>query len=430
LKANFGVGLSNREVFRGRTLFVGCSGNFTIEQLLGEYAGAVHSNDISIYSHFVGHHLTGQRVRWAIRDSAWAWLQPYCERNLAATVVMLFELLKLKPESNLYNRRVYGQLLSAWEDNFPRTCENLERAQASAHITSYRSSDIWDFVDEARTLDPGGIFLAFLPFYKGGYERLYRKLAEILDWDPPRYEIIDAARKAQLITKIQSFDYVTIDDVFYPEAPAVMLKQKTTSKQMWLYSNLPVEHLLVQQHTRSKASYYPLLTEAGVALVTPRSKVTIKRVAADEFNYFRNRYLAKTIQFTNGVWPFLFFIDEQLFGFVIGNVDQYGGYGLYILSDFTLPIPGSRISKLLVLLLQSTHFRDVVQELLMRPVPDLDTTAFTDHPVSMKYRGAWELTKRGVSNGKKFLTYHTLTGIHSDREAITKWMKSRKNSKS
>jgi hypothetical protein len=236
----------NKECFRGRTLFVGCSGNFTIEQLLGEVAGAMHSNDVSIYTHFLGTRLAGQPVTCAIKDPAYEWLRPSLEANLGAAVVLLFELLKWDPAKNTYNKRIYDYLRGDWQAQFEATVARVEQAKAIARVTSFRSSDIWDFVDEAQRIDPEGVFLAFLPFYKGGYEKLYKKLDSILSWDSTQYEIIDAAKKAKLIEKIKRFDHVLIDDVEYPAEPAVMLKRKRPTKQMWLYSNMDVKHLLVR----------------------------------------------------------------------------------------------------------------------------------------------------------------------------------------
>lgn len=57
----------------------------------------------------------------------------------------------------------------------------------------------------------------------------------------PRYEIIDQKRKDAIIEKVRRFDHVIIDDVQHDSgSPAVMLKQKTATKQMWLYSNMDV----------------------------------------------------------------------------------------------------------------------------------------------------------------------------------------------
>jgi hypothetical protein len=50
--------------------------------------------------------------------------------------------------------------------------------------------------------------------------------------------------------------------------------------------------------------------------------------------------------------------------------------------------------------------------------------------VSMKYRGVFTLTKRGEQEGgKKFLNYETATALHSDRQAIEKWMTYKQSSR-
>ena len=164
----------NSPAFAGRTLFVGCSGNFTVEQLVGSVAGQVHSNDVSIYTHFLGHHLAGQAHEWRIKAAEWKWLAPYFDLNPGAAMVLLFELLKWDPARNAYNRRIHDHMRGSWDSQFAQTVERVEKAKITSRVTSYRSSDIWDFVDEARGIDRAGIFVAFLPFYRGGYERLYK----------------------------------------------------------------------------------------------------------------------------------------------------------------------------------------------------------------------------------------------------------------
>ncbi len=46
--------------WRGRPVYVACSGNFTVERILACHGvGAIHSNDVSIYSCAPGRHLAG-----------------------------------------------------------------------------------------------------------------------------------------------------------------------------------------------------------------------------------------------------------------------------------------------------------------------------------------------------------------------------------
>ena len=64
-------------------------------------------------------------------------------------------------------------MLGKWEWAFEKTMESVDQAKALCKISTYRSSDIWDFADEAQRLDPDGVF-GFLLVYKGGYEKLHK----------------------------------------------------------------------------------------------------------------------------------------------------------------------------------------------------------------------------------------------------------------
>jgi hypothetical protein len=46
--------------WKGLPVYVACSGNFTVERILAKCSvGAIHSNDVSIYSCALGWHLAG-----------------------------------------------------------------------------------------------------------------------------------------------------------------------------------------------------------------------------------------------------------------------------------------------------------------------------------------------------------------------------------
>ena len=416
----------NKAVFQGRTLHIGCSGNFTIEQLLGPVAGAVHSNDVSIYSHILGHHLAGQETWCRIKDPAWEWLGVFLGENPGACIVLLFELLKWERQKNFYEKRIFTEMQATWEYRFEKTVERVEEAKRICRIASYRSSDIFDFADAALEIDPQGVFLAFLPFYKGGYERLYKRLDEILDWPRPVYGVIDQERKAQIVEKVRRFDHVIIDDVEHPGDQPVMLKRKTATKQMWLYSNLRLDRVLVQSHTKAEPLYFPLLNEQDAEQIRSDTPVVFERVKAKHINYYRNRFLAKGIEFQDGTWNFFVLVGGKLVGFLILSLAKWGESSkIYVMSDFVVPLaPNVRLAKLLLLLMQSVEFKDLCESLTLNRIQTLYTTAFTEKPVSMKHRGIWELAKRGEdSSGRKFLNYQTVAGQRTVQGAVATWIR-------
>ncbi|GAA2351117.1 hypothetical protein SVIO_040200 [Streptomyces violaceusniger] len=99
----------------------------------------------------------------------------------------------------------------------------------------------------------------------------------------------------------------------------------------------------------------------------------------------------------------------------------------YLLSDFAVaPTDYPRLSKLIVLAATSTEAQLLCQRAFSRRIRAVSTTAFSNNPVSMKYRGLLRLTKRGPSNEEGWqyqLQYQGVMGEHSLAEALEKWAK-------
>ena len=64
--------------WKGLPVYVACSGNFTVERILAKCGvGAIHSNDVSIYSCALGWHLANTAERFVIKAHPYGWLEPY-----------------------------------------------------------------------------------------------------------------------------------------------------------------------------------------------------------------------------------------------------------------------------------------------------------------------------------------------------------------
>ena len=100
---------NNGQAFDGRQVYVGCSGAFTVEQILTRYApkAKLWGNDVSLYSGVLGAYLSGQSFRLDVQEEKFAWLDPYLgdEEAKAATVMVLFEMLKYEKDRNLFQHR-------------------------------------------------------------------------------------------------------------------------------------------------------------------------------------------------------------------------------------------------------------------------------------------------------------------------------------
>jgi len=114
-------------------------------------------------------------------------------------------------------------------------------------LEAYSSRDIYDLLDE---VPQDGVIIAFLPTYAGGYERMFKRLEEILDWDRPDYGLIDEDRKKRILTRMTERDYLYLDDRKWQGLPLVAWVRKAMMKPVYIYANMAALRLGVLKQQR------------------------------------------------------------------------------------------------------------------------------------------------------------------------------------
>jgi hypothetical protein len=131
------------------------------------------------------------------------------------------------------------------------------------------------------------------------------------------------------------------------------------------------------------------------AAITAASKVSVCLVDNKRMTYLKNVYLSKGIEHTTGQINYLVLIDGSLAGGFAYAQSRFGDKTreLYLLCDFA--IAGERkLSKLIALMATCRDVIHPINRQLIIKVERILTTAFTTKPVSMKYRGVFELKAR------------------------------------
>ena len=96
----------------GRDVYVGCSGNFTVERILWE-AGvrSLHGNDVSLYTCTVGGYLAGEPILSDIQDPSYGWLEGYMDDGglrTIATLLLCSEALNYADRPKPYHERMWN----------------------------------------------------------------------------------------------------------------------------------------------------------------------------------------------------------------------------------------------------------------------------------------------------------------------------------
>ena len=414
---------TEKKLFSEAKICIGCSGNFTVEQILQGIDCRIWSNDIALYSSLIGHHLAGKPMRLEIADPTYGWLAPYIDAGgvpRMAAVFLLFEMLKQEKMNNLQQVRLHRHYRGHFDEFHRSSCQRIARTLESIRIDDYTTIDAHDLY---RDLPEEWIRIAFLPTYVGGYEKLYERLDRIFSWDAPAYEVLTKERYEETVSFMRRGRYLYLSDYERDEEGLFAVVKTGRLRSVYLYSNLPFAKSWVIPLSKSEKTDLALLPDDHP--ITAVSRLAFQPTDNHRLNYYKNLFLKKGIDHATGLSPLFVFLDGHLFGFLLFDVIRYGmdqdkaTRGIYMLSDFVIASPIARLSKLLLLSTRTRELQEILKEKFIQAVDFILTTAFTDKPVSMKYRGIYKLIKRGEG----FLQYTAPAGDITAEEAVKTWIR-------
>ncbi|MFF0625143.1 hypothetical protein [Streptomyces sp. NPDC004296] len=385
------------------------------------------SFDVSIYTSAVGRWLTRQPVGIQLREESrdeLGWLADSLDDGIGtvATLMLGTRFLASVGREGLWHERVVRSYREQWKAKHAETVERL--AGSNVELASYEVEDVRSWLQKV----PGDApVCSFPPFYGGGYEKLYEPLESHFTWDAPQY------------------DSPSDDDV-------VSVLGAITDRPYWLTASnhdVPELHRYLRgviKATPRAAPFYVYASEAPTRIVAPRQPIEPVRVPrlrqgdelvgplslaplkTGQFNALRSRYLNPRI--APGAANHAIAVKDGsgcILGVFAMSPSSYTPDEAYLLSDFAVaPTDYPRLSKLIVLAATSAEAQLLCQRAFSRRVRAVSTTAFSNNPVSMKYRGLLKLTKRGPSNedGWQYqLQYQGPMGEHTLAEGLQRWAK-------
>lgn len=205
------------------------------------------------------------------------------------------------------------------------------------------------------------------------------------------------------------------------------------SNTLYVYSKSDVNRFVGKESKRTAAE--PIIRLGKDEQVT--DNISIERITLDQFNEIRALYLSTAV--TSAGTPsaaYGVFSDNKLFG-VFGFADSFMLSGseklekptIYLLTDFAIsPTCEKNLSKLVLCCVLSKEAKMLAEKVLGKRVNSITTNAFSRNPVSMKYRGLFELYGRRElekdENGKvkKYnLSYGTKMGQWTLKEGYELW---------
>ena len=412
------------------------AGNFTVPSVLrsGGYDGAISACDVSLYSCALGHYLAGAgmaiREREGCPEHLRGLLRTATPLDVAASVALLLDLRECWQRTNPYQERQFGQAVEAWDAHMERTRTRLEAYRAHIGQMDYAAEDGFAFL---RRHHCAHAVFAFPPTYRRGYEKLERLFTEIVEWSPPQYrEMTD--KSLDLYEMVAGFDsYFVVLEKELPEVYAILgepvaVLPRGRGTRTYILARRVRRRIVVRQTVKS-ASLGPVWPADRP--VTGGEDIGVAALTLAQTLRMNELFLSRRIDyFTGGVGLSLgFLLDGRIFGKAdfCPSAHQWNLPRplpmIYLMSDLAVPSCEARLSKLVLGCILSREVRDLVALRWLEAFGWVITTAFSRHPVSMKYRGLFELHKRKQQDGGYLLNYYAGLGDRTLAESLVLWQK-------
>jgi hypothetical protein len=384
-------------------LYIGCSGNLTIERAIFTQGWRLHGNDVLLYSSAIGSYFAGTPLTYTLTPAAieaYPWIVDYVETptDQLATMMLLSRLVETLGKTNAYYRRIVEAHRQQWARMHEVTKRRIENLPM--RLASFSPEDVFTWIDKVPKDAP---LVMYPPFFGGDYTNQFAKLDKMYDWPArPGYEEIQSEHRDQLLEKIQD-------------------------RKQWLmgvHTRLPhIDHLRrgMTQTTNRGVSIHVYSSDAPIRIVVPRQptspflaphlrkgqklgeKMTLAVLSESQFSALRSKYMNPHIKPGAASLPIAVLVDGVLVGVfafsfapTTANWDSYiDGPHTYLLSDF--PVANSsykHLAKLVLYASLSHEAKALAERASNRLYRALTTTAFAKNPVSMKYRGVFKLLKR------------------------------------
>ncbi len=410
------------EEWTGRRIVVACSGNFTVERIMAARGiREIHGNDVSLYSCALGAHLAGKPFPLRIKEERYSFLEPFVAdtEKAVATLMLCTEWFKFADRPGMFYERMDRQYRDDFPNKHEATVERIRKACEDVHLTTFTPGDRVDYLRDAPR---DAVAISFPPTYRAGYERMYKKLDAVFGWDSPAYTLFDGERFAEFESILREFKtWVTLTD--YPREDLMkhcvgVVQTGLRSRPVYLYAS-EGPTTVAFPHQKLAQNPYPIARE----VIEPPLKLV--EISQAVMNQLRSMYLSPKIVPASAQCNFAVLANGRLIGAIGFSKSNYlGNWCAYMMTDFCVrPNPHKRLSKLILAAVLSEEARVALEQAFGMRVKSIGTTAFTDKPVSMKYRGLFELA--GRKEGK--LNYTSPAGKWTLAEGMEWWMRNHAN---
>jgi hypothetical protein len=416
---------------KGQNVYIGCSGNFTVDKIAAFHGCKVHSNDVSLYSRTVADILLGRDHEVKVNDPLFEGVFSQWQESRYKNLIQILYIIKIsgfRAQKNDYQKTFFKYYIDQANEFHTQTVEKFERTQS----LNFKIADFFygDFVDHIKEKQGKGIGILFPPTYKGGYEKLFQFIDETFSYEPAPYKLFDPKGAGTLFQgMLEGDENIIYSDREFPNLSEYVIAKVRLGKSrhdIFIYSSVDRDtKFYLEKQVTKPVKPYPMMPYDFK--FTPDTKLSVRFGKADEVNYYKGFFMAAKVDYSlGGDLGLLFFADDKLFGFACFSKFLSTQQSAFIHSDFVVSASEKQLSKLVIMLLLSKEVREELVDGYKNYFDKVKTTVYTDKPVSMKYRGVLKLERR--DKGK--LIYEGEFKNATIKDIFIAWMKRKKSNSS
>lgn len=430
-----------------RDVYIACSGNFTIERTIYDLGKNIISSDITLYSSAIGEYLSGKKVDIElnrdfelIKDTEWLADYMVSDEDKLATIMLATNFVNTLGKDNEYYKRIFNAYKVQFSKLHEKTKERISKNQT--RIADYKAMDAMEFVD---IVPKNQSIIAYPPFFAGDYEKMFEMLSKVFTWQPPNYELFTEESRSILFEKMVEKDNFMFGTNKKIDSMQQYLKgmSKTTNRgtPLYIYSNSDKVRICIPNQ---KVEPLPIRRLDRGDEIGDDIKLVI--LNAQQFQSVRSQYMNVNIIPGQATIAIGVVVDEKLIGvYAFSSAPSLSNWDshvetptIYMLSDFPVaPTDYDRLAKLVIYSAMSKESKKIAERVSGKRVRSLVTTAFSNKPVSMKYRGILKLLNRKTQAppkenssesekyyGQKYnMNYGGIIGEWTLKEGLEMWKK-------
>ncbi len=409
-----------------KDVFIGCSGNYTTDKIMASMGYDVHSNDVSLYSKLISDLLLGTDTEIEVVNPELRMVfDTWDETKYKKLVQVMFAMRvsNFHQRKNDYQEEMFNAFIEQSKVYYNNTISKLEKGALAFNIKSFYYGDFIDFLKNKKGK---GVGISFPPTYKGGYEKMFSYVEESFKYEHPHYGVFDPKEGGTIFKDLlENDENIIYSDREWNELGGYLcgkIKLGINKHPVYIYSSVNSDnHYYIEREKNTKPSNMHILHVDYE--FTDKTIVSAKLCQVSDVNYYKAFYMANKVNYTTGGdLGIAFMADGKAFGFAsfskqLSTIEQ-----IFMQSDFVVNCNTKRLSKLLIMLVKSHDVRMLIARKMGNYYDGVKTTVYTTSPVSMKYRGVFNLDRR--DEGK--LMYSSDFSDDSLNNLYTLWLKKHK----